>query len=59
MKNGLRKIAGIVGLASLVLLVVPPILFLSGDFSLDRVKWIMLGATLLWFVFAPLGMRDR
>lgn len=59
MKNGLRKIAGIVGLVSLVLLVLPSIFFLAGELSLDKAKWMMLGATLLWFVFAPLGMREQ
>jgi hypothetical protein len=59
MKNVLRKIAGIVGLASLVLLLLPSVLFLFGGLSLEQVKWMMLVATLLWFVFAPLGMRER
>lgn len=59
MKNVLRKITGIVGLASLVLLVLPSILFLTGELSLDQTKWMMLVATLLWFVLAPFGMRER
>ncbi len=59
MKNVLRKIAGIVGLASLVLLVLPSILFLFDELSLDNTKWMMLGATFLWFLSAPFGMSDR
>ncbi|GEM_PF-6615802 len=59
MKNGLRKISGIIGGVSLVLLVLPSVLFLSGNLSLEQVKWMMLGATLLWFLAAPLGMRER
>ena len=59
MKNVLRKITGIIGLVSLVLLVLPSILFLSGELSLDNTKWMMLGATLLWFIFAPFGMSER
>ena len=59
MRNILRNISKIVGLVSLVFLVLPSVLFLAGELSLERVKWMMLGATLLWFVFAPLGMRER
>jgi hypothetical protein len=59
MRNVLRNISRFVGLLSLVLLVLPSVLFLAGELSLERVKWIMLGATLLWFVFTPLGMRER
>lgn len=59
MKNVLRKIAGIIGLASLVILLLPSVLFLFGDLSLEQVKWMMLVATFFWFVFAPLGMRER
>jgi hypothetical protein len=59
MKNRLRKISGIIGLVSLVLLLLPSALFLFGDLSLEQVKWIMLGATLLWFVCASFGMRER
>jgi hypothetical protein len=59
MRKVLRKISGIIGLVSLVLLVLPSVLFLAGEVSLERVKWMMLGATLLWFVFAPFGMREH
>lgn len=59
MKNVLRKTAGIIGLVSLIILLLPSTLFLFGDLSLEQVKWMMLGATLLWFVCAPFGMRER
>ena len=42
----------IVSLASLVLLIMPSILFLAGRVNLDQVKWVMLVATIIWFATA-------
>lgn len=40
----------IVSLLSLVALVLPSILFLAGRMELATVKWVMLGATIVWFI---------
>jgi hypothetical protein len=40
----------VVALLSLVLLMLPSILFLAGRMELDTVKWIMNLATVIWFV---------
>ncbi len=45
----MRTILIIVALLSLVLLMLPSILFLAGRMQLDAVKWVMSLATIVWF----------
>jgi hypothetical protein len=45
----MRKIMFIVAVLSLVVLMVPAILFLAGRMELGTAKWIMLAATIVWF----------
>ncbi len=45
----MRTILIVVALLSLVLLMLPSILFLMGRMGLDTVKCTMMGATILWF----------
>ena len=52
----MRLAAQIISWISLVLLVLPSVMFLSGSMELDRVKQVMLIATLVWFVTASLWM---
>ena len=53
----MKMIAQILSWTSLVVLIVPSVLFLAGKMSsLDQVKWVMLAATVFWFVTAPLWM---
>jgi len=53
----MKMIAQIISWISLVVLMVPSVLFLAGKMiSLDQVKWVMLLATILWFVTAPIWM---
>ncbi len=56
----IKRIAQIVSWSSLVVLIVPPVLFLVGKMTdLDRLKLWMLGATIVWFVASPLWMWER
>jgi nitrate/nitrite transporter NarK len=48
----MRSILKTVSLLSLIVLVLPSVLFLAGRVSLDAVKWIMLVATVVWFITA-------
>ncbi len=48
----LKNIMKIISILSLGLLTVPSLFFLSGSMELDRVKALMLLATLIWFVTA-------
>jgi len=42
----------VISVLSLVVLMVPSILFLAGRMELGTVKWIMLAATVIWFAAA-------
>jgi hypothetical protein len=46
----MRTLTIVIAVLSLVVLMVPSILFLAGRMQLDTVKWIMNLATVLWFV---------
>ena len=53
----IKHITQLVSWLCLIVLVVPSVLFLTGKLtSLDQVKLIMLIATVVWFVSAPLWM---
>ena len=54
-----KRLAQIVSWVSLVVLLVPSILFLAGRMELDRVKLVMLVATVIWFVATPFWMWER
>jgi hypothetical protein len=41
-----------ISLLSLVAVILPSLLFLAGCIELGAVKWIMLAATIVWFVTA-------
>lgn len=56
----MRLILKIVSVLSLIALILPSILFLAGRMELDRVKWFMLLATIVWFVTAtPIMWKDN
>lgn len=53
----MRLIAKYFALLMLLVLIGPSMLYLAGKMSsLDQVKWMMLLATILWFVCTPLWM---
>ena len=56
----MRPVLPIISLLALIALTLPSILFLAGRMELDRVKWIMLLASIVWFVTAtPWMWRDN
>ena len=56
----MRPILQIVSLLALIALTLPSIIFLAGRVELDMVKWIMLLATIVWFVAAtPWMLKDN
>ncbi|MFC1739236.1 hypothetical protein ACFL1G_09335 [Planctomycetota bacterium] len=55
----IKCLAKYIALLSLVLLTVPSILFLAGRMDLERVKFIMLIATLIWFAAATVWMWEN
>ncbi len=50
-----RTLQGISWLA-LGLTILPSMLYLAGRMELDPAKWLMLLATIVWFVITPLWM---
>ena len=45
----MRTLIIIVAVLSLLVLMLPSILFLAGRMELDTAKWVMLAATVVWF----------
>ncbi len=48
----MRSILQIISLLALIALTLPSIIFLAGKLDLNMVKWLMLVATIVWFVAA-------
>ena len=56
----MRPILQIVSLLALIALTLPSIIFLAGRMELDTVKWLMLLASIVWFVAAtPWMWKDN
>jgi hypothetical protein len=52
----MRSILQIISLLALIALTLPSVVFLAGKMELNMMKWIMLVATIVWFVTATLWM---
>ena len=48
----MRIILQFVSLLALIALTLPSVMFLAGKMELNMVKWLMLVATIVWFVTA-------
>lgn len=48
----MRSILQIISLMALIALTLPSVIFLAGKLELNMVKWLMLLATIVWFVTA-------
>lgn len=46
----------VISYLALIVTVLPSILFLKGFMDLDRVKFVMMAATVLWFAVTPFWM---
>ncbi len=56
----MRSILQIISLLALIALILPSVIFLAGQLELNMVKWIMLLATIVWFVAAtPWMCKDN
>jgi len=56
----MRTILQIVSLLALIALILPSIIFLAGRMELDTVKWLMLLASIAWFIAAiPWMWKDN
>ena len=54
-----KNIAQYIALLSLVLLMIPSVLLLANQIELQRVKFIMLIATVVWFASATVWMWEK
>ncbi len=58
-----RRIIQIISWLALIGTIVPSALYLAGRIDLDQSKWLLLVATIVWFVTAPLwigrGPKER
>jgi len=52
----MKMIAKIVALVSLIVIIMPSIMFLAGSMELDKAKPVMLAVTVVWFISAGLWM---
>lgn len=52
----IRRIVQVLSWISLAATILPSIFFLAGDVSLEQSKWMLLLATIGWFVVTPLWM---
>ena len=56
----MRIIFQIISLLALIALTLPSVIFLAGKMELNMVKWLMLVATIVWFVTAtPWMWKDN
>ncbi len=53
----MQKIAKPLGLLALAATIVPPALFMLKLMPHATMQWIMFGATIVWFVTAPMWMK--
>ncbi len=53
----MKPFAKILGLLALAATIVPPCLVAFKMMPLESMKWIMLAATIVWFVTAPIWMK--
>jgi branched-subunit amino acid transport protein len=56
----MRSILQFISLLALIALTLPSVLYLAGRLELDMVKWIMILATIVWFIAAtPWMWKDN
>jgi hypothetical protein len=53
----MRYLGIIISMLALVATVLPSVLFLMGNISMDSMKWVMIVATVVWFVVTPFWMN--
>jgi hypothetical protein len=55
----MRTLLIVVAMLSLVLLMLPAVLFLAGQMQLGTAKWVMLAATIVWFATGTPWLWNR
>ncbi|MCL4192798.1 MAG: hypothetical protein KJZ87_13780 [Thermoguttaceae bacterium] len=52
----MRRVFQVLSWGSLILTVLPPALLFAGLMDLDRMKWVLFIATIVWFAATPFWM---
>lgn len=55
----MRKIAALLSILGLILTVAPSVMVFAGRLEWSAHAHLMFAGMLLWFIFAPLWMRER
>lgn len=55
-QHTVRRVFQVLSWGSLILTVLPSVLFFAGLMDLDRVKWVMFISTIVWFAATPFWM---
>lgn len=55
----MRPILQLVSSLALVATILPAVLFLGGRVTIEQSKWLLLLATIVWFVTTPLWVGRR
>lgn len=57
----MRRVLQVISWIALAMTVLPSILYVSGNMELDRVKGLLMIATVVWFVVTPfwMGKKDQ
>jgi len=55
----MRLVLQIISWIALAMTVIPSIVYFSGNMDLDRVKWLLVLATVVWFVVTPFWMDKK
>ena len=59
MKKNVVILSKPISWVSLMLIVVPPVLYFTDSITADMMNLLLLAGTIIWFVTAPLWMRGE
>lgn len=59
MKKNVIILSKPISWVSLLLIVVPPVLYITDSITADMMNLLLLVGTIIWFVTAPLWMRGE
>ena len=55
----MRLVLQIISWIALAMTVLPSIVYFSGNMELERVKWLLILATVVWFATTPFWMDKK
>ncbi len=55
----MRLVLQIISCIALAMTVLPSLVYFSGNMELERVKWLLILASVVWFVVTPFWMDKK